>query len=134
MIEIKTVKVLLGETEYEIREAGFIVAKPWKKRLLEEIKPLFEKLGGAPDITFDKPSDLFQLLPLAESIFIEGIETIFELLIEYSPALKADAETIAATATDRQIVAAFREVVYLADPFGVVNQLNRQLGRGLTGT
>lgn len=134
MIEIKTVTVRLGERDYEIREASFVVSKPWKKRLIDEIKPLFEKLSGAPDITFDKPSDLFQLLPLAESIFIEGIETIFDLLVGYSPTLAADKEYIADNASDRQIVAAFREVVYLADPFGVVNSLNRRLGRGLTNT
>lgn len=134
MIEIRTVRVLLGETEYEIREAGFVVSKPWKQRLINEIKPLFEKLSGAPDIVFEKPSDLFQLLPIAESIFIEGIETIFELLLEYAPGLKADREKIAATATDRQIVAAFREVVTLADPFGVAAQLNQRFGRGMTGT
>lgn len=133
MIEIRTVTARLGEKDYEIREAGFMVSKPWKKRLINEIKPLFEKLSGAPNMTFEKPEDLFKLFPLAESIFIEGIETIFDLLIAYSPALAADADYIAQNATDRQIVAAFREVVTLADPFGVIAGLNRQIGRGTIG-
>lgn len=134
MIEIKSTTVRLGEKDYEIREAGFIVSKPWKKRLIDEIKPLFEVLNGAGEIEFNSPADLVKLLPLAENVFVEGIETIFELLMAYAPAVASDREYIAQHATDRQIVAAFREVVYLADPFGVVTQLNRQLGRGLTGT
>lgn len=134
MIEIRTVTARLGERDYEVKEASFIVSKPWKQRLVEEIKPLFEKLSGAPNMSFEKPEDLFKLFPLAESIFIEGVETIFNLLIEYSPTLAADKEYIANNATDRQIVAAFREVVVLADPFGVVSQLNRQIGRGTIGT
>lgn len=134
MIEIKTVTVRLGENDYEVREASFAISKPWKQRLMTEIKPLFEKLSGAPNMSFEKPEDLFKLFPLAESIFIEGIESIYDLLIAYSPALTADAEYIANNATDRQIVAAFREVVLLADPFGVVAGLNRQIGRGTIGT
>lgn len=85
-------------------------------------------------MTFEKPEDLFKLFPLAESIFIQGIEAIYELLIAYSPVLAEEKDYIAENATDRQIVAAFREVVTLADPFGVVAGLNRQIGRGTIGT
>jgi hypothetical protein len=134
MIDIRVVTVKLGEKEFEVKEASFAISKPWKQRLMTEIKPLFEKLSGAPNMTFDKPADLFNLIPLAESIFIEGVSTIFDLLIGYSPVLGAEADYIANNASDRQIVAAFREVVTLADPFGVIGQLNRQIGRGIAGT
>lgn len=134
MIEVREISVRLGDRDYTIREAGFVIAKPWKKRLIDEIKPLFDRLSNAPDMTFEKPSDLFQLVPLMELVFIEGIETIFDLLLDYAPALKAEREYIADNATDRQIFAAFREVVLLADPFGLVQQLNRRFGREPTGT
>lgn len=134
MIDVKTVSVRLGDKDFEIREASFLVSKPWKTRLMKEIQPLFEKLSSAPNMTFEKPEDLFKLFPLAESIFIQGIEAIYELLIAYSPVLAEEKDYIAENATDRQIVAAFREVVTLADPFGVVAGLNRQIGRGTIGT
>ena len=133
MIEIKTITLRLGEKDYEVKEAGFIVSKPWKKKLLEEIKPLFEMLTGGLDIEFSTPADLFKLLPLAETILVDGVEKILDAIIGYSVVLQADHEYIINNATDRQIVAAFREVVLLADPFGVVNQLNKQIGRGLSG-
>lgn len=133
MVDIKRTTVRLGERDYEIQEAGFRRAKPWKQRLLAEIKPLFERLGGAGEIQFEKPADLFQLLPLAEDLFVGGVDTVCDLLIAYSPVLEADREYIETDASDRQILAAFQEVVILADPFGVVMQLNRRLGRTTTG-
>lgn len=134
MIEIESVVVKLGGNEYTIQQAGFTRSKPWKKRLLEEIKPLFDQIGGVSDIQFNTPGDLVKLLPIAESLFLEGIETILDLLVAYSAELEADREYIETYATDKQIFAAFQEVVKLADFFGVVNQLNRRIGRETIGT
>jgi hypothetical protein len=134
MVEIEQTTVKLGEKEYTIQQAGFIRSRPWKKRLFEEIKPLFERFNGASDITFNSAADLFQLLPLAEDLFVSGIETIFELLIAYAPELEADRALIEAHATDKQILAGFQEVVRLSDPFGIVAQFNRRIGLKTNGT
>lgn len=134
MVEIESTTVRLGEKDYTIQTAGFVRSRPWKKRLLEEIKPLFERLNGAGDLQFNTAADLFQLFPLVEDLFIEGLDTVFELLIAYSPVLEDDRAYIEAHATDKQILAAFQGVVILADPFGVVAQMNRKIGRGLIGT
>lgn len=134
MIEIESTTFRLGNREYTVQTAGFIRSKPWKKRLVEEIKPLFERLHDAPNMEFDTAADLFKLFPLVEDLFIDGLETVFDLLIAYSPALEADKEYIEAHATDKQILRAFQEVVVLADPFGMVNQLNRKIGLAQTGT
>lgn len=134
MVEIESTTVKLGEREYTIQQAGFLRSKPWKRRLLDEIKPLFEKLNGAGDIQFNQASDLFKLFPLVEDLFVDGIETVFDLLIAYAPELEADKAYIEAHATDKQILSAFQGVVVLADPFGMVAQLNRRIGRATIGT
>lgn len=134
MIEIRTITVRLGEKDYTIREAGHLRAKPWRRRLMEEIKPLFEQLKGAQEIQFATPADLIRVMPLVESIFIDGLDTIYELLIAYSPEFEADQNYIENYATERQILAAFQEVVQLADPFGMIGQMNRQIGRAAIGT
>lgn len=128
MVEIRTITVLLGEKEYKISEAGFMRAKPWKKRLIEEIKPLFQDLEGATGITFETAADLSKLLPVVERIFIDSIEMIFELLISYSPTLEEDREYIANNATDNQIFSAFQNVVGLADFLGLIKTMNRRIG------
>jgi hypothetical protein len=134
MVEIESTTFRLGERDFTIKQAGFLRSKPWKKRLFDEIKPLFDRLSGASDIEFNSAADLLQLLPLAEDLFVDGIEIIYGLLIAYSAELEADREYIEAHATDKQIFAAFQEVVKLADFFGLANQLNRRIGRGLIGT
>jgi hypothetical protein len=134
MVEIESTTFRLGERDFTIKQAGFLRSKPWKKRLFDEIKPLFDRLSGASDIEFNSPADLLQLLPLAEDLFIDGIETIYGLLIAYSAELEADKDYIEAHATDKQIFAAFQEVVKLSDFLGLTVQMNRRIGRGLIGT
>jgi hypothetical protein len=134
MSAIESATLLLGEREFVIPTAGFIRSKPWKKRLFEEIKPLFEKIGAAPDIVIDSAADLLKLVPLAEELFTDGLDLVFDMLISYSPLLEAEREYIENYATDKQILAAFQEVVILADPFGVVATMTRRLGRTATMT
>lgn len=134
MLEIESTIVRLGAKDFEIQQAGFRRSKPWKKRLLTEIKPLFEQVTGAKDITFDAPEDLLQLLPVVESLFVEGIETILDLLVAYSAELEAERDYIEEHATDKQIFAAFQEVLKLMDFFGAIPMLNKQFGRMGTGT
>jgi len=134
MIEIETIEVRLGERTYAIQQLGHLRAKPWKKRLLAEVQPIFDQVTSASDQEINTPADLLGLLPLAERLFIDALDMVFELLIAYSPTLEADCEYIESCATDTQILAAFQEAVKLSDPFGVVAQLNRQLGRRTNGT
>ena len=134
MLEIESTTVRLGVKDYVIQQAGFRRSKPWKKRLLAEIKPLFEQVTGAKDMQFDSPADLLKLIPLAEVLLVEGIEQIADLLITYSPELEADREEIENYATDKQIFTAFQEVLKLMDFFGAIPMLNQQFGRMGTTT
>jgi len=134
MVEIESVTVKLGDHEYIIQQASFLRSKPWKVRLLDEVKPLFERLGSAADIEFKTAADLQQLMPIAEELFVGGLDTVYELLLAYSPTLQADREYIEAHATDKQILAAFQEVIKLADFLGVSAQLRRGIGLKTNGT
>lgn len=134
MIDVQKITIRLGEKDYTIREAPYGQATTWRRRLMEEVKPIFEQIGGVADIQFDTPADLLRLLPVAERLFVEGIDQIFDLLIAYSPDLEADRATIEGSATDRQIFTAFTEVLQLADFFGLIPQIRRAGLAGLNGT
>ena len=134
MVEIDSVIVKLGAKEYTITQAGFLKSKPWKKRLLEEVKPMFEDVNGAGDIEISSPADLVKLLPMAEKLFVESTETLLDLLVAYAPTVEADREYIEAHATDKQILAAFQEVVKLADFLGLTGLLTRRIGLKVSGT
>lgn len=134
MAEIQRVTVSLGEREFEVQTAGFKRAKPWKARLFADVKPLFEKVGASTNIEFATPTDLLKLLPLAEELFVDGLDLVCDMLITYSPALEAERDYIEEYATDKQILAAFQEVAALADPFGMIQLMTRRFGRAVTGT
>jgi hypothetical protein len=134
MIAIATVTVVLGDREYIIREAPRLRSAPWRKRLMVELKPMFDHVAGAQEMTFESPADLLRLWPVMETLMVSGLDSVFEMLMAYDPELEADREYIEQTATDKQILAAFGEVARLADPFGIVASLNAQIGRSAIGT
>lgn len=133
MIDVQTIKIRLGERDYTIREAPHGRATVWRRRLVEEIKPIVEQVTSVTDIQFDTPADLLQLLPVAECLFVEGIDQIFDLLIAYSPELEEGREYIEANASERQIFGAFQEVIQLADFFGLIPQIHRAGLANLSG-
>lgn len=134
MVEIESATVRLGERDYTINEAPRLRAKTWREQFMAEMRPLLAQVGSVENIAIDHPEDLLRLLPVFETVFIAASDRIGEMLFAYSAELEADREYIEAHATDRQIIAAFGEVVKLADPFGVVGQIQRQIGRELVGT
>lgn len=134
MIDIESITVKLGEKEYEVKTAGFLRSKPWKQRLLNEVKPLFSGISESQEIEFKSPADLINLMPLAEQLFVESVDLVIDLLITYSPILETDRDYIEAHASDKQIFGAFQEVVKLADFLGLTSQLNRRFGLMQIGT
>lgn len=133
-IDARSVTVTLGGRQYVVPEAGFLVSRKWRTRFATEIKPLFEQLAGAAGVRFETPADLLQLAPLLDAVLVDGMDTIFELLLGYSDTLAADRAHLEAYATDRQILDAFREVASIALPFDLGAILTRQLGRAAIGT
>lgn len=130
---IRSVVVTLGAREYAVCEAGFARSRRWRKRFVDEIKPLFEQVSGMAGLEFGSPADLLKLLPLLDTVMVDGIDRVFELLLAYSDTLSADREYIEESATDRQILDAFREVASIAFPFDLGSLLRRQLGRAANG-
>ena len=134
LVQIDSFTAQLGDREYQIKTAGFIRSKPWKRRLIDEVQPIFEEIGKAEKLKFDAPADLLKIIPVMETLFLDSIDKFWDLLRDYAPELEEDKEYIEAHATDKQILAAFQGAVKLADPFGVVGLMMRQVGLKMTGT
>ena len=133
MPEVAEVQIQLGDRTFVVRTAPFVRSSPWRKRFLAEVKPLFEQLANAQNLRFETPADLLQLWPVAEGIFHQGLDKIFELLVSYSADLEAERDWIANNATDMQILAGFQEVIQLADPLQLTKFLGRQTGLMMSG-
>jgi len=122
-MEIETITVQLGDRQFEVKAAPHGRSKVWRRRMMAEIKPLLDQVTGIQGIEFETPEDLLKLLPLAETVLVNGIDAIAELLISYSTDLEAERDWIEANASDKQIMEAFKAVLSIADPFGLVAKL-----------
>jgi len=121
--------IVLGELHFKLKALPYRQAKVWRKRLTDEIKPMFDQFSNTAT-EFSRPSDLVSLWPIIELIIYDGIDAMFELLLSYDPALEASREEIEKTATDKQIVDAFKEILTLIDPFGAIALIARRSGLG----
>lgn len=131
---IQTATVTLGEREFTIQTAPFIRSKPWRKRLVTELRPIFDQISGAQDMTFEKPDDLLKVWPVVEGLLVDGVDLIFDLLIAYSDTLEAEREYIENHATEGQIWQAFQEVLRLSDFLGISSMFGRRIGLTMSAT
>lgn len=119
-MKLQSRKIVLGETEYEVSEAGHRRAKGWKKAFLDGLfRPLQAQLVELNALDLDAGltlGDLPTLSPFVTTLLTDYIDQVAELVITYSPVLEENRETILDTASDRQILAAFWEVLQLANP------------------
>lgn len=119
-MKLQSRKIVLGETEYEISEAGHRRAKGWKKAFLEGLfQPLQSQLVELNALDLDGGltlGDLPTLTPFVTALLTDYIDQVAELVITYSPVLEEDRQDILDTASDRQLLAAFWGVLQLANP------------------
>ena len=121
-MKLQSRTVVLGEKEYTITEAGHRRAKGWKKAFLTSLyQPLQAQLVelNALDLNGLDLGDLPTLSPFVTTLLTDYVDAIAELVITYAPALEDDREAILDTASDRQFLAAFWEVLKLANPLSV---------------
>ena len=130
-MKLETRTVTLGEKEYTIPEAGHRRAKGWKTAFIEQLyEPLQAQLVEMNQVVQMKSidvADLPSLSPFVTSLLTDTIDTVLELVITYSKDLEEDRDTIEETASDRQIIAAFWEVLKLANPLSP-EMLTRLIG------
>lgn len=121
-MRLHTATVTLGEKEYTITEAGHRRAKGWKQAFMDRFyRPLQAQLVDLNALDLDGLSlgDLPTLSPFVETLLTDTVDVVAELVISYSPVLEEDEDAILEAASDRQIIAAFWEVLKLANPLSM---------------
>jgi len=118
-MQLQTAKITLGNTEYTIQAAGHRRARGWKKAFFSDLyEPITVNLTTLNNVN-ETPltlADIPRFTPLAQELLIGTIDAVCTLLIGYSPVLEAAREEIEENASDAQILAAFVEVLKLANP------------------
>lgn len=102
-----------GAVVVDVAPAPYRVARAWRATLqihAGSLSPLLSGVGnGNPVAGVDE-----RIVKLLIGI----VDVLFDLIADYSPAFAAVRERVEDVATDREIVAAFVEVLKLAYPFG----------------
>lgn len=118
-LERESITIKLGR-EYVVYALPIRDSKAWREKFVATVKPLLDGLGQASQVEFNSAADLIKLMPLLETLLTAGVDRIIELLFAYSPELAAARATIEAEASDKEAIQAFKEVLALADPFGLL--------------
>lgn len=119
----RTTTVTLAGKDYEIQALPIKQSKAWRDRLAGPFAELSTMLEGAGEIQLTSGKDLGALVQTVSGTLIGSIDTLLNLLFDYSPALRADRERIENEAYDDEALHAFSEVLKLAYPFGELMSL-----------
>lgn len=136
---MKTVKIVLGNREYQVQSKPIGPSKAWRKRFAEPVQALVGSLRFTGDLLnqpISNGADLGGMVSQLGSVLLSGVgETLLgsmdlalEMVCSYAPEIEADRERIEAEAYDDEVLRALWEVLKLAYPFGILGDLG-----GLTG-
>ena len=130
----RQVSITLGGVTYEVPALAIKGAKAWRDKFQRPFEEIAAALAGAGSIAITSGAGLAGLLNTLRGVLLKSPDILLEMLYEYSPLLKADAERIEAEAFDDEVMVAFVEVLRLAYPFEALMSFFRGLGSSSTAT
>lgn len=122
---MRQVIVTLGGRQYTIVAPPIRQSKAWREKLAIPFSSLTQALeqAGAVKIDVQQLGDIAALVKRFSGVLIGSIDTLLDMLFDYSPTLASDREWIEENAYDEEALAAFTEVLKLAYPLGTLSQI-----------
>jgi hypothetical protein len=114
---MKTEKITLGEREYTLGELPLRKAKAYRERLREPFGALVDLFERTPKTEIDSARQVSQLIRSFSDTVLSSVDTVTDLLLEYSEALENDRDYILDNAYGSQVTDAFMAVLGLVFPF-----------------
>jgi hypothetical protein len=111
-------KVKLGERDYEVSALTIRQAREWREKFAGPFERIIKALKEAPVMQLDDTKAVVEFIGVISGSLLTSTDAFMDMLLAYSPALRADEEYILDNATDEEAMAAFAEVLKLAYPFG----------------
>lgn len=120
---MQTRKVVLGEREYEIQPLSIKASKVWRTELQQPLDLVLTALSQAQDQSLERVEDLINVVRGILPILFDAPDTIFELVLRYSPQLAVERDFLEETAIPEEAVEAFVVCLKMAFPLGPLTQL-----------
>lgn len=118
--------ITLGGKQYELHPLTMRPARDFRQKISYELNGIIGEALQLGETELDNYAQLAGLAQRVSSAALGSVDTIAELLFEYSPELQNDRANIEAKAFDEEIIAAFMEALKQLFPFG-------SLAKSLTG-
>lgn len=119
----RTIVLTLAERTYEVPMAPIQRAKAWRKQLRKPLGDLLTLISTDLTTELNTVKDLVALADTLIPVLMDAPETIFQLLMAYAPALKAEQAFLEANAYDDELVTAFLAVLKAAFPLDRLTSL-----------
>ena len=114
---MKSETVTLGERKYELREQAVRPGKAFREALKVHFGSLLELVRQAPELDLDDTNTISDIVRSVGSTLLDSAEILVEMLLLYSPNLKADEEYILDNAVGSQLIDAFIVCLMFTFPF-----------------
>lgn len=122
----KSVKVVLGGTEFEVMELPARANVAWRKRLQEAVSGLVEQ-GLNLSSTDVETQNTSQVLESVMGLVAEAPGLAGELMREYSPVIDGAWPELEDAIYESELIEGFMQVCKLAFPFGKLVDLYKSL-------
>lgn len=115
--------ISLGGTTYPVEQLRMADNKAWRTKLSTPFAQITGILQNYQDLEINNAGDIAAVVQLVSDVVLGSVDTVIELLFEYSPVLAEDRARIEAEAYDDEAIAAFAQVLELAFPFGALRDV-----------
>jgi hypothetical protein len=117
------ISLTLAERTYEVPMAPIKRSKEWRKQLRKPLGDLLTLISTDLNTELNSVKDLVALADKLIPVLMDAPDTIFQLLMAYAPALKAEQAFLEANAYDDELVTAFLAVLKAAFPLDRLTSL-----------
>ncbi|NNJ10589.1 hypothetical protein EKD04_009635 [Chloroflexales bacterium ZM16-3] len=119
----RILSLVLAERTYEVPMAPIQRAKAWRTQLKKPLADLMTLVSTDLTVELNSVKDLITLGEKLIPVLMDAPEIMFNLLLAYAPALKAEQAYLEANAYDDELVTAFLTVLKAAFPLDRLTSL-----------
>lgn len=130
-MNVFAIDITLAGQALSIPVAPIRRARAWRQALKEPLNQVLGAVQAATTVQLETAADLSALAEQLLPILLDATDTLFELVLEYAPTLKAQREHLETHAIDEEVVDAFLAILKRAFPLARLLDL---LGQGIPAT
>ena len=127
-------EVVLGGRTYSLARLELRQAAAMRKKINQQVEPIMELAQRAPGIEIKDVEQVGSVLAGLRQVLFNSIETLFDLLCEYSPEIGRDREWLLDHAYDEEVIEAALVMVKQLFPFGKAGRMLSGLAENMTST